>query len=747
MEGATTTIRRRPVAGAKRSWRRDEGERAAARRRAPRPMARLKTWAMRSSLLLVGLGLVAVTMAGSEARRRLSGGDDDDDGCCDGADKRRADPRWTLPVYVLGIVYMFLALAIVCDEYFVPALEEMAEDMQLSLDMAGATLMAAGGSAPELFTSFVATFRESDLGFGTIVGSAVFNILFVIGVCASAAPAPLVLTWWPLLRDCSYYALSLGVLSYFFVNSDPAEIVWWESVVLFCMYLGYIAVMWQNRNLHYAFLRRVLGRSDAECRRECDDAPDFGDGAAPSDEGLDVEAERAPAAAARRRGSAADAKTKCLTGRFRAGVFTILTERKTVFEMAGIAAVTRIVGGANETFDRIDADGSGTIDRAELEGFLAKEGVDSEALTPDALAKAVDAMDGKNNGEITRAAFVAWYSTCEERVLNETRRCWEMFDLNGDGRLDASEIVHVLRQLGDEDADEGAAADAIADIKRGSAVGGGRDAAAVAARDVGGVELKSVALDGADASTTDDEDASVSFDEFKTWFASTEYFEAKAAETRAVVAQKTSDDAGDDGGDGPSLAWPADASLQGRAFFVASVPLIVVFKYSMGCLGAYQRFFVSILWIGFFSYWMVDWAVVVGDTLGIPAVVMGLTFLAAGTSVPDLLSSVIVARQGHGDMAVSSSVGSNIFDVLVGLPVPWLCYSIYKDKPVLVCAGNLAISILVLIGMIVLVVAMIHYNKWRMTKSMGNSMFASYGVFVAQDLIRVFMPKVFGGDC
>ena len=54
---------------------------------------------------------------------------------------------------------------------------------------------------------------------------------------------------------------------------------------------------------------------------------------------------------------------------------------------------------------------------------------------------------------------------------------------------------------------------------------------------------------------------------------------------------------------------------------------------------------------------------------------MGLTFLAAGTSVPDLLTSVIVARQGQGDMAVSSSIGSNIFDVLVGLPFPWYANS------------------------------------------------------------------------
>jgi K+-dependent Na+/Ca+ exchanger-like protein len=705
-----------------------------------RPMARLRSWVMRSSLLVVGLGLVVVTMAGSEARRRLAE-DDDDDGCCDGADKTRADPTWTTPFYVAGIVYMFLALAIVCDEYFVPALEEMAEDMQLSLDMAGATLMAAGGSAPELFTSFVATFKESDLGFGTIVGSAVFNILFVIGVCASAAPAPLVLTWWPLLRDCSYYAVSLAVLAYFFVNTEPARIEWWESVTLFCMYLGYLLVMWQNRNLHWLFLSRVLGRSDAECRLECDDAPGgFGDGDG------DVE-QKAPAAGRRR--SSMNARTKCLSGRFRAGVFTILTERKTMIEMAGIAAVTRIVGGANETFDRIDADGSGKIDRAELEDFLAREGVDSEALTPDALARAVEAMDGNGDGEITRAAFVAWYASCEQRVLSETRRCWEMFDLNGDGRLDASEIVHVLRQLGDDDADEVAARGAIDDIKRGSVSLGDAPGDARDARDASsaGLELKDVSLDDDAAPRPLDPETSVSFDEFKSWFAATEYFEAKTKATQAVVAAQTASDDEANGGGGPSLAWPADASPSGKAFFVASAPLVVLFKYSMGCLGAYQRFFVSILWIGVFSFWMVEWATVVGDTLGIPSVVMGLTFLAAGTSVPDLLSSVIVARQGHGDMAVSSSVGSNIFDVLFGLPIPWLAYAIYKDRPVLVCAGNLAISIMVLIGMIIVVVAMIHINQWRMTKSMGYSMFASYGVFVAQDLVRVFLPKIFGGDC
>ena len=50
----------------------------------------------------------------------------------------------------------------------------------------------------------------------------------------------------------------------------------------------------------------------------------------------------------------------------------------------------------------------------------------------------------------------------------------------------------------------------------------------------------------------------------------------------------------------------------------------------------------------------------------LPLQVMGLTFLAAGTSIPDLITSVLVAKEGLGDMAVSSSIGSNIFDVTVG---------------------------------------------------------------------------------
>lgn len=44
------------------------------------------------------------------------------------------------------------------------------------------------------------------------------------------------------------------------------------------------------------------------------------------------------------------------------------------------------------------------------------------------------------------------------------------------------------------------------------------------------------------------------------------------------------------------------------------------------------------LWIAFYSYLMVWWATTIGVTLGVPTEIMGLTILAAGTSIPDLIT-------------------------------------------------------------------------------------------------------------
>jgi len=147
-------------------------------------------------------------------------------------------------LHVFGVVYMFVALAIVCDEFFVPALDVIIEKLEIQDDVAGATFMAAGGSAPELFTSVIGVFVSfDDVGIGTIVGSAVFNILFVIGMCAIFSKTVLTLTWWPLFRDCFFYSISLIALIYFFRDN---QIQWYEALILFCFYIAYVSFMKWN---------------------------------------------------------------------------------------------------------------------------------------------------------------------------------------------------------------------------------------------------------------------------------------------------------------------------------------------------------------------------------------------------------------------------------------------------------------------------------------------------------------------
>ncbi|ELR51661.1 hypothetical protein M91_03567 [Bos mutus] len=147
-------------------------------------------------------------------------------------------------------------------------------------------------------------------------------------------------------------------------------------------------------------------------------------------------------------------------------------------------------------------------------------------------------------------------------------------------------------------------------------------------------------------------------------------------------------------------------------------------------------FFGSISWIAVFSYLMVWWAHQVGETIGISEEIMGLTILAAGTSIPDLITSVIVARKGLGDMAVSSSVGSNIFDITVGLPLPWLLYTvIHRFQPVAVSSNGLFCAIVLLFIMLLFVILSIALCKWRMNKVLGFIMFGLYFVFLVVSVL------------
>jgi len=87
----------------------------------------------------------------------------------------------------------------------------------------------------------------------------------------------------------------------------------------------------------------------------------------------------------------------------------------------------------------------------------------------------------------------------------------------------------------------------------------------------------------------------------------------------------------------------------------------------------------SIFWLAILSYLIVWMITVIGYTLGIPDSLMLITFIAAGTSIPDAYTSMIVVKEGMVDMGVSNIFGSNVFDLLIGLALPWFIKSIFTN--------------------------------------------------------------------
>ena len=131
---------------------------------------------------------------------------------------KQSRQRGGLLLHIIVAFYMFVGLAIVCEDYFVPSLNKVSDGkpgntisqivsretfsaLGISPDVAGATFMAAGSSAPELATSVIGVFvAKSDIGVSGVVGSAVFNITLVVAVCSLCAPHPIQLSWYSVSR-------------------------------------------------------------------------------------------------------------------------------------------------------------------------------------------------------------------------------------------------------------------------------------------------------------------------------------------------------------------------------------------------------------------------------------------------------------------------------------------------------------------------------------------------------------------
>uniref|UniRef100_A0A287DF64 Solute carrier family 24 member 4 n=1 Tax=Ictidomys tridecemlineatus TaxID=43179 RepID=A0A287DF64_ICTTR len=454
-------------------------------------------------------------------------------------------------LHILGALYMFYALAIVCDDFFVPSLEKICEKLHLSEDVAGATFMAAGSSTPELFASVIGVFiTHGDVGVGTIVGSAVFNILCIIGVCGLFAGQVVRLTWWAVCRDSVYYTLSVIVLIAFIYDE---EIVWWEGLVLIVLYGFYILIMKYNVKMQAFFTTKQKS---------------IANGNPVSNELEDV-------------------------------------KEKPQYGKNPVVMVDEILSSSPPKFNFPEA--------------------------------GLRIMITNKFGPRTRLRMAS------RIIINERQRLISS----------ANSVSSKPLQNGTHE----------------------------------NIENGNVPVENPEDPQQDQEQQPPPQPPPP---------EPEPVETAFLSPFSMPEARGD------------------KAKWVFTWPLIFLLCVTIpNCSKPrWEKLFMvtfvtATLWIAVFSYFMVWLVTIIGYTLGIPDVIMGITFLAAGTSVPDCMASLIVARQGLGDMAVSNTIGSNVFDILVGLGIPWGLQTmvISYGSTVKINSRGLVYSVVLLLGSVALTVS------------------------------------------
>ncbi|KAM4749903.1 sodium/potassium/calcium exchanger 3-like [Anableps anableps] len=525
-------------------------------------------------------------------------------------------------LHVLCTVYMFCALALVCDDYFVPSLEKICERLHLSEDVAGATFMAAGSSAPELFTSIIGVFiTKGDVGVGTIVGSAVFNILCIIGVCGFFAGQAVKLSHWALLRDSIYYTFSIIALIVFIYDE---KVCWWESLVLILMYAVYILIMKFNGKAHRYFSRRKKGS-----------------------------------------GNLANGLT-----------------------------------GSTDLEDNVSYDATAVL--LKKANFHCTPSV----LMVDELLSAYPHQLSFSEAGM-RIMITSHFSprtrlTMASRMLiNERQRLINTTEtrVNCITNGDSDPAARVLGRRGLENGMGGA--------EQGF---NGR--------------CRLQRLESGNETENEDNENN----------------------------ENDGEGEGDDDSEGPLVPFKVPAGVCNKLKWLMMWPLSLLLFFTIpNCAKRrWERwfmvsFFTATIWIAGLSYIMVWMVTVIGFTLGIPDVIMGITFLAAGTSVPDCMASVIVARQGLGDMAISNSIGSNVFDILVGLGLPWALQTLCIDygSNVHLNSRGLIFSVGILLASVFFTVLGVHLNKWTLDWRLGLACLIMYAIFLCFSVLIEFNVFIF----
>ncbi|KAJ6215923.1 hypothetical protein RDWZM_010423 [Blomia tropicalis] len=471
-------------------------------------------------------------------------------------------------IHILIFCYLSLVLAVICDFYFLKSLELISDALNIPSDIAGATFMAIGTSAPELFTSIIGVFiSDNDIGTGTIVGSAVFNLIAIPGACGFAAYYNLrhspKISSFPIIRDTIFYVLTIITL---ILCIKDNQVDWIESITLLCLYAIYITIMYFN-----AQVSRLIRRSNS--------------------------------------GSNSSISSKISSKR----TDCCCCCRSTLFNQdeKSLKSVSCNKPISSSTKNRISPP---PAYQATGQTFHQRksDSIDDGTIMPTApLDPQIDYstihLTMQSNGryrELKPSSSSPPPSQSNESISSSPEPDVPIhFNLNPPCSM--NETTKMMRPP--------------------------------------------------PSSTTIIDD--MNYD-----------YECNRHGKRSAY-EKIDDEYIDDDDDDDD--WTQNIIIRFLLF-----PFRIIFCFTLPppspCCFA-LTFISSIAWISALTYLIVWMVTLIGYTFGIPDTVSGITILAAGTSIPELISSYfIVKRAGLADMAICNSIGSNIFDILFCLGLPWL---------------------------------------------------------------------------
>lgn len=177
-------------------------------------------------VLLVLFCLFLLMMISSAKKARNAGNAQEED-------EYKALPVWKCLLFIIGGA----AAIAIGGKMVVEGASDIARAFGMSDNLIGMTIVALGTSLPELVTSVVAARKnELDMALGNVIGSNIFNILFVLGIAATISPIGF--TMENAIDTAVLIVMSLLVLLFCYPKK---KLVRWHGAVMLAVYAGYTA--------------------------------------------------------------------------------------------------------------------------------------------------------------------------------------------------------------------------------------------------------------------------------------------------------------------------------------------------------------------------------------------------------------------------------------------------------------------------------------------------------------------------